>query len=121
MFWRITASTMTQAQETSPLPPLIGVGGSPFNLVDVARAYNANFTLADLSVTQTAGTGFLAVFEDGIPWAGHSNINWYAPNQVVANNATTGFSIAGDFRVRCGTTGSTHFVVDALGFYTLTA
>ncbi len=51
--YSVTTSTMTQAQETSPLPPLIGVGGSAFNLVDVARGYNANFTLADLSVTQT--------------------------------------------------------------------
>jgi len=51
--YSVTASTMTRAQATSPLPPFIGVGGVPFNLIDVVRAYNANFSGADLSVTKT--------------------------------------------------------------------
>jgi uncharacterized repeat protein (TIGR01451 family) len=54
--YSVTASTMALAQPTSPIPPFIGVGGIPFNLIDVVRAYNANFTpppAADLSVTQT--------------------------------------------------------------------
>jgi uncharacterized repeat protein (TIGR01451 family) len=51
--YSVTASTMTRAQATSPFPPFIGVGGIPFNLIDVVRAYNANFSGADLSVTKT--------------------------------------------------------------------
>ncbi|MDP9260085.1 MAG: DUF11 domain-containing protein, partial [Actinomycetota bacterium] len=51
--YSVTASTMTQAQATSPFPPFVGVGGIPFNLIDVARAYNANFPSADLSLTKT--------------------------------------------------------------------
>lgn len=51
--YSVTASTMSLAQPTSPFPPVIGVGGIPFNLIDVVRGYNANFSLADLSVTQT--------------------------------------------------------------------
>ncbi len=51
--YSVTASTMTLAEPTSPIPPLIGVGGIPFNLVDVVRAYDGNFSGADLAVTQT--------------------------------------------------------------------
>jgi uncharacterized repeat protein (TIGR01451 family) len=43
---------MSLAQPTSSVPPVIGIGGIPFNLIDVVRAYNANFSTADLSVTQ---------------------------------------------------------------------
>jgi uncharacterized repeat protein (TIGR01451 family) len=55
--YSVTASTMTQAAPT-PDDPLsaffnIGVGGVQFNLVDVVRGYNANFTTADLSVAMT--------------------------------------------------------------------
>ena len=53
--YSVTASTMTQAQATPDVPQFfnIGVGGVPFNLVDVVRGYNANFTTADLSVAMT--------------------------------------------------------------------
>jgi len=51
--YSVTASTMTQVEETSPIPPLIGVGGIQFNLGDVVRGYNANFSGADLSVSLT--------------------------------------------------------------------
>lgn len=51
--YSVTASTMTLAQPTSPFPPFAGIGGIPFNLIDVVRAYNGNFSGADLSVTKT--------------------------------------------------------------------
>ena len=46
---------MTQAADTDTNPFALNrfgvpVGGVPFDLVDVVRAYNANFTAADLSV-----------------------------------------------------------------------
>jgi hypothetical protein len=43
--YSVTASTMTLAAPTSPIPPFAGVGGTEFNLIDVVRAYDANFTL----------------------------------------------------------------------------
>src|SRR5206468_2532321 len=33
--YSVTASTMTKAGATSPFPPFVGVGGTPFNLIDV--------------------------------------------------------------------------------------
>jgi uncharacterized repeat protein (TIGR01451 family) len=55
--YSVTASTMTQAHDTDTNPFGIDfgipVGGVPFNLIDVVRGYNANFTAADLSVVKT--------------------------------------------------------------------
>jgi len=41
----VTASTMTLAQPANCCPTVfVGIGGTPFNLIDVARAYDASFT-----------------------------------------------------------------------------
>jgi len=62
----VTASTMTLAQPANCCPTVfVGIGGTPFNLIDVARAYDANFTvtggaaslsLAPQSATNTIGS-----------------------------------------------------------------
>jgi Bacterial Ig-like domain (group 1) len=57
----VTASTMTLAQPANCCPSvLVGIGGTPFNLIDVARAYDANFTLttgaASLSLAPQTAT-----------------------------------------------------------------
>ena len=62
----VTASTMTLAQPANSGPPsVVGIGGVLFNLIDVARAYDANFTvtggaaslsLAPQSATNTIGS-----------------------------------------------------------------
>jgi hypothetical protein len=42
----VTASTMTLSSPANCCPTvLVGLGGIPFNLIDVARAYDANFTV----------------------------------------------------------------------------
>ena len=35
----VTASTMTLQQRANTVPPVAGIGGSPFNLIDVAQGY----------------------------------------------------------------------------------
>jgi hypothetical protein len=75
----------------------------------------------NLAVTSTAGSGFLSVFETGTTWPGNANINWFGDNQNLSNAVFTIYDAAGNFTVRCGGTGPTHFVIDAIGFYTLTA
>src|SRR2546428_3125884 len=48
----VTASTMTLAQPANCCPTIfVGVGGTPFNLIDVARAYDANFTVTSAGLT----------------------------------------------------------------------
>jgi hypothetical protein len=41
--YSVTGSTMTLAQPANSVPSLGGIGGVLFNLIDVARAYDANF------------------------------------------------------------------------------
>ena len=65
--------------------------------------------------------GFVGVFPQGITWPGNSNINWFGSNQFFATNVVTPISATSQFTVHCGTNGSTHIVVDMLGYYTLTA
>lgn len=63
--YSVTASTMTLPERASTAPSLGGIGGTFFNLIDVARAYNASFTsstavtsltLAPKTATNTVGT-----------------------------------------------------------------
>jgi len=82
---------------------------------------NAFAALINIAVFQTTGTsGYLAVFAADETWGGHSNVNWFGTNQILACSAVTQLDPNGDFRVRCGTNGSTHFVVDLMGVYVLT-
>jgi len=38
----VTASTMTLQQPANTVPPVFGIGGSLFNLIDVAQGYTFN-------------------------------------------------------------------------------
>jgi hypothetical protein len=66
----------------------------------------------NLTVTGTTGTGFLAVFPADIQWPGNSSINWFGPNQILANNVFTAFDMDGNITVLLGGGGSTDFVLD---------
>ncbi|MEX0663500.1 MAG: hypothetical protein WD598_01865 [Acidimicrobiia bacterium] len=83
-------------------------------------AFAVLFNLAVISTTGTSG--FLAAFAADVVYPGHSNINWFGTNQIIANTVVTATDVNGDFKIRCGSNSAgTHFVIDALGFYTLTA
>ncbi len=41
----------------------------------------------NLTITETEGGGFLAVFPGDIAWPGTSSVNWFGPNQNLCNNA----------------------------------
>ena len=76
----------------------------------------------NLAVFNTVGTlGFLAIFSADVAYPGHSNVNWFGNSQLLANGTVTATDVNGDFKVRCGTNGQTQFVIDVIGFYTLTA
>jgi hypothetical protein len=62
--YSVTASTMTLQGKANATPTVLGLGGLFFNLIDVARAYDANFTgtavtnltLAPKTATNIVGT-----------------------------------------------------------------
>jgi hypothetical protein len=76
----------------------------------------------NLTVTQTGGDGFLAIFPGGTTWGGISSINWKVSNADVANGGTVGLGPAqltgpGSVMVQCGGFASTFFIIDVTGYY----
>ncbi|MFZ4668012.1 MAG: hypothetical protein ACOYML_01845 [Microthrixaceae bacterium] len=73
----------------------------------------------NLTVTATAGSGYLAVFPGDETYQGTSSINWSGPNQTIANNAYTKIGLSdGSINVYCGS-GNTHFVIDLVASLTV--
>ena len=87
--------------------------------VTTAVPAGASAVLINLTVTNTKGPGFLAVYSAGATYEGTSNLN-YSAGQTIANNATTAVNAAGAITVRC-TGAKSDFIVGVAGFYPLTA
>ena len=76
----------------------------------VAVAYN-------LTITDTIGAGYLTVAPgDTATLPTSSTINWDGPGTVLANGYSVGVDTIGNVKVFDGV-GSTHFVLDIVGFY----
>ncbi len=95
-------------------------GGSPARLEcriscftdDAPRA-----TLINLTVTDTTGPGFLAaVPSDGPDVPTTSSINWFGPNQIIANTTVVRLGPDFDIKIYMGGSGSTHFVIDQIAW-----
>lgn len=94
-------------------------GGWSGQAVDAVDAVPAAATAAALNVTvvDTTGAGFLAVFSADQSWSGTSNVNWSGAGQIVANFVVAATSLAGAVRVRAGGTGGADVVIDVSGYY----
>lgn len=81
-------------------------------------AVPAAATGALLSVTldATLGSGFLAVYQDGIAWPGNSNLNWYTDGQILAVTTVSAVRNA-KINLKVGGGGSTQVVIDVIGYY----
>lgn len=73
----------------------------------------------NVTVTNTVGTnGFLAVNDGGNTSAASSTINWFANGQKLANGSIVKLNGSREITVVCGgLPGSTHFIVDVVGYY----
>jgi hypothetical protein len=80
---------------------------------EIAHLYNV--TLAET----TGAGGFVAVFPGNISWPGTSSLNWFGPNQTIANNAYTllGDETEPSIKLRAGGPpgASTHVILDLVG------
>ncbi len=91
-------------------------------LVTVSEAFTgfASAVFLNTTVTQTEGSGFLVIVgadsSGDRPVPQTSNINWWASGQTLANLVLT--TVGSEFAVdvRCGGGGSTHVVLDVLGY-----
>ena len=98
-------------------------GHDPDGVVTSANVVPAGATAVayNLTVTQTAGAGFLSV-TPGSPTAPSSppttsSINWSGDGANLANGLAVKLDASRQIRVRCGGGGSTDFVIDVTGYY----
>jgi hypothetical protein len=75
----------------------------------------ARAAVINLTVTDTEGAGFVAVFAANAPYAGNSSINWSATGQILANGAITAIDPTGNAKIRGGIA-KTHVVIDVQGY-----
>ena len=77
----------------------------------------ATAILANVTVVNTKGSGYLAVTKNnsGIPL--FSTINWFGPGQVLANTTVIALDANGLFQAYVGLSSETDFFVDVLGYY----
>jgi hypothetical protein len=77
--------------------------------------------LLNVTLDQTQGGGYVVVWGKGeldpAP-PPTSNLNWYGPNQTVANLVITRMVGEADITVTLGGAGSTHIIIDLLGYFT---
>jgi hypothetical protein len=71
----------------------------------------------NLTITATAGSGFLAITPAGAAGFAASAINWSGPNLDLANGGTVPVSASREVTVWGGFTGSSQFIVDVTGYY----
>ena len=69
----------------------------------------------NLTVTETEAAGFVAVFPAGTTYPGNSSINWFGPNQNLANGIIASVDAAGRVTIRGGVN-KTHVVIDVQGY-----
>ena len=74
--------------------------------------------MVNLTVVHTTGSGgYLTAYGQGRSRPGVSTINWFGPDQTLANMVTLPTGVSdNDLAVFCGAS-STHFIVDVYGWY----
>jgi len=69
----------------------------------------------NLTVTETEAGGWVAAFPAGTTYPGNSSINWFGPNQNLANGVISAVDGAGKITIRGGVN-KTHVVIDVQGY-----
>ena len=75
----------------------------------------AHGAVVNLTVTETEGAGYVAVFPAGSTWPGNSSVNWSGPDENVANAVLTGTDANGRVAIRGGVNRA-QVVIDLVGY-----
>lgn len=98
----------------------ISAGQTRYFTVDGFVARSVAGLLLNVTLADTVGAGFLTFYgenpDDPTP-PPVSSINWHAADQIVANLVVTEMTGEADVAIRCGGGGSTHYVIDCLGYF----
>jgi len=97
----------------------IGAGQERTVDLSVAVPEGASGVLANLTATNAAALGYLAVFAYGVTWPGNSSLN-FAPDLDLANSVTSAISADRQVTVRGGggPGAEADFIIDVVGYYT---
>ena len=117
---RVYDSRPGNLPNTAPKTPL--VGGTP--RTNIAANNNgsgvpvgARAILANVTVVNTVGSGFLLLYKNGISVPLASTVNWSSSGQVLANGTTVALDAQARFSAFVGSGAQTDFFVDVLGYY----
>jgi hypothetical protein len=109
------SGSVPRVLDTRDPGPLTGkLGPGEERVVDLGFP-GARSAVVNLTITETVGAGFVAVFPAGITWPGNSSINWTSSGQNVANGVITALDSNGRITIRGGVN-PTHVVIDRIGF-----
>lgn len=78
---------------------------------------DATAIVFNLTAAQTSGRGFLSVTPTTTTDPDTSTLNWSTDDAVVANSSMVRLGVSSSVSVYCGGTGSTHFIVDVVGYH----
>lgn len=130
-FYSIAPARVYDSRKPLPAPGALATGSN--RLVSVADSRNittgavitagivpanAVAIAANVTVTNTTGTGYLSINPGGNTTVSASTINWFGSNQTLANGVTLTLNANREITVICGGTGSaTHFLIDVTGYF----
>jgi hypothetical protein len=78
---------------------------------------NATGIVADVTEVGAAGTGFLTLYPAGASLPTASSMNFY-PNETLTKEVNVRLSAGGAVAVTNSSAGTTHFIIDVVGYYT---
>lgn len=112
-FFSLPSSRQYDSRGGAKLQPgeerTIGLGGG------AGVPPQARGAVINLTVTETEGAGFVALFPADQAWQGTSSINWFGTGQNLANSLVTPMDASQQVTIRGGAS-PTHVIVDILGY-----
>jgi len=115
-FFPFTGPTPRVLDTRDPGPLTGKLGADQERTVDLGIT-GAKTAVINLTVTQTGGAGYVAVFPANIAWPGNSSINWYEPNSDLANGVVVALDPTGKIKIRGGGGANTHVIIDRIGYF----
>lgn len=129
-FYAVTPSRAYDSR-VGTYPQNGSLGGSQNRTLSVANSYDAygvllttNFVpagatavMANITIVETVGSGFLTVNPGGVTTANSSTINWSTSGQILANGIALTLNGSRQVTVVNGSAGSTQFLIDIVGYW----
>lgn len=111
--------------------PIVGADGPLANAVrtvDLSSGFiggvassacpvGASGALLSLTIANTTGSGFLALFSNAVADVSSSVTNWYQNGQAIGVTTVSAVDSASKVKVKAGGPGATDFIIDVMGYY----